>query len=283
MIHKAGYIQSQDKLQLFYQHWLPESTMIAQIFLIHGFSEHSGRYSQWARKFVDHNIGVFAIDLRGHGKSDGQRGHTPSFRHMLNDIERFITRFRSDQEIPGILYGQSLGGNLVLNYILNNNTRLLNGIISTSPWLSLVTEPKTIIALGARIIRKIAPKFSRNAGLAINLLSHDPAVAEAYATDQLNHSRITPNLFFGTKHAAKKIFKHYAHFSLPILLMHGSGDKVTSFNASEKLARKAQENGAELTFIPWENLFHELHNEYDNDRIFQSILDWMQTKLDVNL
>ena len=283
MIHKEGYIQSQDKLQLFYQHWLPESAMKAQVFLIHGFSEHSGRYSQWAKKFVNHNIGVFAMDLRGHGKSDGQRGHTPSFGHMLNDVERFISQFRSNQDIPGILYGQSLGGNLVLNYSLNNNTKLVHGIISTSPWLRLVTEPKTIIALGARIIRKIAPKFSRNAGLDINLLSHDPAVAEAYATDQLNHSRITPNLFFGTKHAANIIFKHHAHFALPILLMHGNGDKVTSFNASEKLARLAQKNGTDLTFIPWNDLFHELHNENGNDRIFHSILDWIRTKFDVHL
>ena len=283
MEHTDRFISSNDSKHLYYQQWLPDVPPMGQIFLVHGFSEHSGRYSEWIQRFVEKNLAVYTLDLRGHGKSAGQRGHTPCYQEMLKDIGVWIQQFKSKQGIPTILYGQSLGGNLVLSYMFDMPDFLPDGIISTSPWLKLVAGPKTLVALGARILRKIAPSFSRNSGLDINLLSHDPSVAEAYARDPLNHSQITPTLFFGTQKAARKIQKRYHDFNLPVLLMHGSGDKVTSFMASQKLAHDVQKAGNDITFIAWEGLYHELHHEYEQNDVFQTIIDWLNHKFSMHL
>ena len=283
MQHTEGYVKSNDSKHLYYQQWLPDKPPRGQIFLVHGFSEHSGRYAEWILRFVEKKLAVNTLDLRGHGKSEGQRGHTPSYQEMLNDIGLWIQQFKLKQGVPSVLYGQSLGGNLVLSYMLEMPDFQPDGIISTSPWLKLVAEPKTLVALGARILRKIAPSFSRNSGLDINLLSHDPSVAEDYVRDPLNHSQITPTLFFGTQKAARKIQGRPGDFNLPVLLMHGSGDKVTSFRASQKLAQDVQKTGNDITFVPWNGLFHELHHEYEQKEVFQTIIDWLNHKFPIDL
>src|SRR6056297_817245 len=234
MINDSYPVTSKDGQQLFVRVWKPNTEENAIIFLLHGFSEHSGRYARWAERFAENNTSVYAIDYRGHGKAGGIRGHTPSYKHLLDDIDILIQQADSYTK-PKFLYGQSLGGNLSLNYALKRKSQL-NGIISTSPWLKLVYEPKTIMILFTRILRKISPSLISKSGLDINLLSHDPKVAEEYAKDKLNHQFITPNLFFAARKAGRKVIQNAGEIKLPVLLMHGTGDLITSFKASEKFA-----------------------------------------------
>jgi len=276
MINKSYPVTSKDGQQLFVRFWKPNTEEKAIIFLLHGFSEHSGRYANWAERFVENNISVYAIDYRGHGKAGGIRGHTPSYKHLLDDIDILIQQADSSTT-PKFLYGQSLGGNLSLNYALKRQPQL-NGIISTSPWLKLVYEPKTIMILFTRILRKLSPSLSSKAGLDINLLSHDPKVAEEYAKDQLNHQFITPNLFFGARKAGRKLFQNAEKIKLPILLMHGTGDLITSFKTSEKFAERLKDAGNDITFVPWENYYHEIHNEINNEQVFKRIMNWITEK-----
>jgi len=276
MIQDSYPVTAKDGLHLFVRVWKPNTEEKAIIFLLHGFSEHSGRYARWAERFAENSISVYAIDYRGHGKAGGIRGHTPSYKHLLDDIDVLIQQADSSKT-PKFLYGQSLGGNLSLNYALERKPQL-NGVISTSPWLKLVHEPKTIMILFARILRKLSPSLTSKAGLDINLLSHDPKVAEEYAKDKLNHEFITPNLFFGVRKAGRKVIQNAGDIKLPVLLMHGTGDLITSFKASEKLAEHLKNGGGDITFVPWENYYHEIHHEINNQQVFQKIMDWIAEK-----
>jgi len=276
MIYNNHSIKAKDGQKLFLRSWKPNTDEKAIVFLLHGFSEHSGRYDSWAARFAENNISVYAIDYRGHGKAGGIRGHTPSYNHLLDDVDILLQQADTDNK-PAFLYGQSLGGNLVLNYALERKPEL-NGIISTSPWLKLVYGPKTIAILSARILRKITPAFTRKAGLDINLLSHDPKVAEAYAKDKLNHQFITPTLFFGATKAGEKAIKQAHNIQLPVLLMHGTGDLITSFEASKKFVKRLEDAGGDISFKAWENCYHEIHNETNNKEIFQEILQWINNK-----
>ncbi|MGM0496575.1 MAG: alpha/beta hydrolase [Bacteroidota bacterium] len=276
MIYDSYPVTAKDGLQLFVRVWKAQTKEKAVIFLLHGFSEHSGRYTTWAERFAENNISIYAIDYRGHGKAGGIRGHTPSYKHLLDDIDVLIQQADSINK-PIFLYGQSLGGNLSLNYALEKKPQL-NGIISTSPWLKLVYEPKTLMILFARILRKLSPSLTRKAGLDINLLSHDPKVAEDYAKDKLNHQFITPNLFFGARKAGRKVIQNAVEIKIPVLLMHGTGDLITSFKASEKFAERLKNAGGDITFVPWENYYHEIHHEINNELVFQKIMNWIKEK-----
>jgi alpha-beta hydrolase superfamily lysophospholipase len=276
MIQDSYPVKAKDGQTLFLRSWQPRKNEKAIVFLLHGFSEHSGRYESWAKRFAENNVSVYAMDYRGHGKAGGVRGHTPSYKHLLDDIDILLQQANTDSK-PTFLYGQSLGGNLVLNYALERQPDL-NGIISTAPWLKLVYKPKTIAILSARILRKIAPSFTRKAGLDINLLSHDPKIAEAYAKDKLNHQFITPTMFFGAIKAGEKAIKYAPQIKLPVLLMHGTGDLITSFEASKKLAERLKNAGGDISFISWEDCYHEIHNETNNAEIFQEILKWINQK-----
>jgi alpha-beta hydrolase superfamily lysophospholipase len=274
MQHKEYYLKAKDGLNLFIRKWVPQSEYKALMILIHGFSEHSGRYIPWIKRFAEQGIRVYAMDIRGHGLSEGLRGHTPSYSHLLDDIDVCINHISNPRQLPIILYGQSLGGNLVINYALTRKNKV-TGIISTSPWLRLVVKPKNIGILLSRILRKLFPSLIEGTKLDINLLSHDPQVAIDYEKDPLTHSIITPQLFFGTEKAAKKAIKNIHKLSLPLLLMHGTGDLVTSCKTSQKIAKKADNFNKNITFISWPDYFHELHNETGNEKVFESIMKWI--------
>ena len=271
-------IQSKDGLNLYIRKWVTNAKEKGILILTHGFSEHCGRYTHWAEKFVSAGFHVYALDYRGHGKAEGIRGHTPSYKHLLDDIESCLEHIQNPDNLPVFLYGQSLGGNMVLNYAIFRK-HSLTGIISTSPWLKLVAKPRSIAVFLSRIIRILAPRLIRNTKFDINVLSHDPQVVIDYEKDPLTHSFITPQLFFGSEKAAKSIFKNVKYFSVPVLLLHGTEDLVTSFKASKKLATIASNFKKNVTFIPWEGYYHELHNEVGKEQVFAEIIRWINLLL----
>jgi alpha-beta hydrolase superfamily lysophospholipase len=278
MSEKHYYTEGSDGTRLFVRKWRTEQKPKAHLLLIHGFSEHSGRYEEWARKFVAQNIEVVAFDLRGHGKSGGIRGHTPGFDQLLKDIDLVLKENKPDDNQPLFLYGQSLGGGLVINYGLSRANGF-DGIIATSPWLKLSTEPKAFILLLSRALKIIAPRAVRDSKLDINYLSHDPEVIRKYEADTLTHRQITPHLFFGARKAGYQAIKKAGQLQHPLLLMHGTGDKITSLRASEQFAQNAVKENKDVRFIQWDGLYHELHHEVEKDQVFDAIRSWIDDQL----
>jgi len=278
MMEEQCYTEASDGTTLFVRKWRNDQKTEAQLLLVHGFSEHSGRYQEWARKFVTHNIAVTAFDLRGHGKSAGLRGHTPSFNHLLKDIDRVLEENKPAGNQPLFLYGQSLGGGLVINYGLSRSNGF-NGIIATSPWLKLSTEPKAFILLLSRALKIVAPRAVKDSKLDVNFLSHDPEVIRQYEADPLTHRQITPHLFFGARKAGYQTIQKAGQLKHPMLLMHGTDDKITSLKASEQFAQNAVKANKNVRFIPWEGLYHELHHEVEKHRVFDAILKWIKDQI----
>ncbi|MBL4658089.1 MAG: alpha/beta fold hydrolase, partial [Flavobacteriales bacterium] len=116
-------IQSTDGITLQGQSWVPDGNMDSVVCLVHGLGEHIGRYEEVAGILNTHNIGLLGIDLRGHGSSDGKRGHAQSFDHLLDDVTALINHIKSTHSgVPIVLYGHSLGGNIATNYLLRRDT-----------------------------------------------------------------------------------------------------------------------------------------------------------------
>lgn len=119
---------------------------------------------------------LISFDLRGHSKSEGPRGQTPSYEALMKDIS-FLLEIVNKQfpQLPSFLYGHSLGGNLVLNYILRHQPQV-KGAIVTGPWLRLSFEPPAFKIILGKIINQLFPAFSQKSGLNTKVLSHDPEV-----------------------------------------------------------------------------------------------------------
>ena len=140
MAHYTSTRLTDTEIEIFEQYWQPDGKPKAVICLIHGLGEHSSRYRHLAEYYIKRGYIVAAYDLRGHGQSQGQRGHYPSLDAVMDDIQVFIEKLEKDYpELPVFLYGHSLGGVFVLNYVLRNKNHL-TGVIATSP--GLVTGQK---------------------------------------------------------------------------------------------------------------------------------------------
>ena len=263
--------KSRDGLDLAARGWKPENPKAVAV-LVHGHGEHTNRYQHVAQAFNDSGYALLAFDLRGHGLSAGQRGHTPHFDNLLDDISDFIGEARKLYPgLPLFLYGHSMGGNLVINYVLRF-PQALKGAIVTGPWLKLAFDPAPAQVMVGKLLNNIMPSFSLASGLDQASLSRDPEVVRKYASDPLVHSKISVRLYNGISSGGLWALEHAASLKIPMLLMHGSMDKLTSAQASQEFASKA---GNLVSLRIWEGFYHEIHNEPEKSEVIQAMLSWL--------
>jgi alpha-beta hydrolase superfamily lysophospholipase len=268
--------KSRDGLEMYAHGWKPE-TPRGVVVLVHGHGEHVNRYHHVAEAFAQAGYAMQGYDERGHGQTGGPRGHTPTYEHMLNDTTDFIAD--AQKRYPGLpvfLYGHSMGGNQVINYVLRTPNNKLKGVIATGPWLRLAFEPPAMQVTLGKLMNNLYPAFVQTSGLEQAALSHDQAVIKAYATDPLVHDKITARLFISMYTTGLWALEHAADLKVPMLLMHGSADRLTSAKASEEFAQKA---GALVTLRIWEGLFHEIHNELEKAEVLKVMVDWLNQHL----
>ena len=219
---------------------------------------------------------LIGFDLRGHGKSGGARGHVPSYKAVMDDIADFMALVEKRYPgLPHFLYGHSMGGNLVLNYCLRRKPNVA-GVIATGPWLKLAFDPPVLQVMLGKTMSRIAPDFTQNSNLETAALSHDQKVVDAYNTDPLVHSKISARLFVGIYKSGLWALDHADEFSVPLLLMHGTADRITSSATSVEFAKRA---GKIVTWHPWEGFYHEIHNEPEKAEVLQTMIGWLDVQL----
>ncbi len=235
--------------------WLPKSSK-ALVILVHGLGEHAKRYDPVAGYLSENDIAVFSFDLRGHGRSSGQRGHIGSFAATHDDMDALACRARETVgDIPLFFYGHSLGGGIVLSkWLLEPQSA--KAFIATSPWLELVDrKPPALIAV-SRILRAVMPSFPIPTGLDANLLTSDESVSDAYRKDPLVHGKISVATAIDAIDSASMVLGGNVP-GTPLLLAHGSLDGICSVESSRRLASKSKESITYLEFAGRHEIFNE--------------------------
>ena len=249
----------------------PGEDVKAGVVFVHGLGEHVGRYTELIKNLSAAGIAFTAVDLPGHGKSDGRRGVISNYRIIHEMINTLTGEFKKTfPGIPLFLYGHSLGGGIVLEYILSEKPSL-KGAVVTSPWVKLSFEPAKSKVILAGIMKSILPSLVQPSGLVVDHISHDKSVVEAYKKDPLVHDKISVSLFHNAVKAAGYSLSHAHELGIPLLLMHGSEDQITSPEGSREIASKS--TLAELKI--WDGGYHELHNETFRADVYKHLITWL--------
>lgn len=264
-------------LRLQYRTWEVAGARAAVV-VVHGLGEHSGRYEQFGVRMAGYGFSTYAFDQRGHGASEGRRGHVRAFDVLLQDLDRFRREVQglADARTPLFLLGQSLGGLIVLRYQEEYNT-VFNGAIVAAPWLATaMTVPRWKVTLAAAV-SKLLPALPFGSGLRAEDLSHDPDAVEAYRGDPRVHGRITPRLFVEASAAMGLVLQRADQLRDPLLFLIPGDDRVVDAQKGLQFARQLP---ADLTTIKlYPGMYHEVLNEVDRQRPMRDIRDWIAARI----
>ena len=265
-------LTAKDGLKLFTQAWKPDKAATALAVIVHGLGEHSGRYGHVAEAFIKNGIYTYSYDQRGHGRSEGPRGHTPTYGHLMDDLRLALDHAcrTAGGELPVSLYGHSMGALEVIYFGLNNGEGV-NGFIATGLPLKLASTTK-FKALLAKALNPVLPKLVMASGLEVAALSRDPGVVKAYAEDPLVHDRISIRLGMFLLEGAELALAGAGGWKQPLLVMHGGADRICDADAAERFADMT---GGKTTFKKWDGFYHEIHNEPGKEEVIQTMADWM--------
>ncbi len=256
--------------------WVSDEAPAAVICLVHGLGEHIGRYSHLIERLTKEGYAVLGYNLRGHGSSGGLHGHCPSFESHMQDIDFLLQE--ADRRFPDqakFLYGHSMGGILVLNHALRRKPDLA-GVIATSPGLNTAIQMQKGKVLLARALGSLVPQLTIKSGLMTEHISRDKKVIQAYISDPLVHDKITARMGKELLGSIDYAYSRASEFPVPLLLMHGDADKIAYTSGSEKFNSLVKGN---CLLKIWTDRYHELHNDFGKEEVFDYLIDWLKDKL----
>ncbi|UCC52545.1 MAG: lysophospholipase [Anaerolineaceae bacterium] len=276
MLHKEDQFTCTGDTQLVYQCWRPQETTQAALVIVHGFSDHSGRYMNIVKGLVPRGMALYGYDQRGHGRSPGQRGHIDSFNQFRDDLLTFM-HLVADQEpdIPLFLMGHSMGGLIVLDFGLHH-PQIMRGVIASAPHLS---DPPVspIVATIGRLCSRVWPTFSMDAGLDTSGLSRKAQVVQAYEDDPLVHGKGTARLSTEVATIVAETNANAANFQPPLLIFHGTADSLTNPEASRRFYEEVPSSNKR--YISYEGGLHEGHNDIHQERVVIDVAQWIEEQI----
>ena len=252
--------------RLYYRWWRPDGDARGHVVLAHGYAEHSGRYGHVAEALTDGGFSVWALDHRGHGQSEGERANIESVAAAVGDLDEFVDTVRKEvPEGPLFLVGHSMGGLIATAYAQDHQDRLA-GLALSGPLVHVAPE---LVALAD--LEEIP-----DLGLA-DAVSTDPAVVQAYKDDPLNYLGPPPRDFLRAAGQVDSVRARFGELTLPLLVMHGSGDLLVNPQALRDLV--AGVASPDLTARLWPGLWHEIFNEPQRDQVIGFLTAWLDAHL----
>ncbi|MFD2034815.1 alpha/beta hydrolase [Belliella marina] len=278
MKHLETSYTTHDNKELYLQAWMPE-TPKAVLLVVHGLGEHSSRYKHFAEKLVQKDIAVFTFDGRGHGKSSLPKptAYFSNYGDYLKDIDALMGKVKSYcKGVPAFVFGHSMGGGLVAKYIIDYQPELSGVILSAAALKPSESLSKILISISG-LVSKLAPKLKAKK-LDSDMISHDPQEVRKYNEDPLIYSDAIPaRTGYELLRMMREIALGLDRFKLPVLLLHGTGDQLTNPEGSEMLFRKVAVE--DKTYIRYPDLYHELLNEPEKEKIMDDILNWLLKRM----
>jgi acylglycerol lipase len=272
---KEERVESGGGLSINVRSWHPEGKARAVVVIVPGFNSHSGYYAWVAEQFVASGFSVWAVDLRGRGKSDGERFYVEKFADYVNDVASVVTLVTSRE--PGVrvfVLGHSAGGVVACIYALEHQTEI-SGLICES-FAHQVPAPDFALAVlkglshvwpHAHVLKLRNEDFSR-----------DPNVVESMNNDPLIAHEIQPTQTVAEMvRADERLKKEFPLITLPVLILHGTDDKATKPSGSQLFYDTA--GSADKTLKLYDGHFHDLLNDVGKEMVMADIKNWIAARI----
>lgn len=249
---------SSDGLEIFYQKWLAHKAR-GTVVIAHGLGEHSSRYHNLLDQMAGKGISFYALDHRGHGRSQGKRGHILSFNEYIADLDVTVQMARCENPaLPVILLGHSMGGVIAMQYALRHSQAIDALVLSSAGLIPILDVPAWQQKL-VKVLSRIYPGLVIPNGLDAAGLSHDQTVVNDYLNDPLVHDRVSVRWFTEFIAAGQEALQRAGEITIPLLLIHGQDDPIVDYKGSEQIMERA--SSADKTLYIFDGLLHETMNE----------------------
>ena len=268
------WLDGRGGLRIFTRHWSADQPR-ASLVICHGVNSHGGQYLRAAEDFVARGFAVTAPDLRGRGRSEGERFYTESVDDYVSDLSLAIELARSrNPTLPLYLLGHSAGGVTAVSYALDHQDRI-DGLICESfafrvyaPDIALsVLKGASHIAPHLHVLKLKMEDFSR-----------DPEWVERLLADPLTTDEVQPvQTVAALARAGDRFEREFGTITLPVLILHGTGDKATRPDGSQEFFDKAASSDKRL--ILYEDYYHDLLNDVGRDRVMEYVIGWIEARL----
>jgi acylglycerol lipase len=270
--HSEGTIPGALGGRTYWQSWRPPAP-VAVVVLVHGVAEHSSRYAHVAARLNDAGYAVYGLDHRGHGRSSGMKGNLGRFAGAVADLHAVRRLAEADvPDRPVFVLGHSLGGLIALDYVTTTGAEGLAGVALSGTAI----DP----SIGTRLQRRLAPALSALLpGLGVTALdpawiSKDPAVVSAYRADPLVYSgKVRARTGAETLRAITRVSRALAELRLPVLVMHGTEDRLASPDGARELVRSI--GSSDTTLRLYGGCHHEIFNEPEREQVFADLVEWL--------
>lgn len=275
----------------YFHRWLAAGEPHAQLLLVHGLGDHGGRFSNLAEWLAERGVDVWSMDLIGHGRSPGRRGSVPSFEALIDEVD--VCRDVAAREHggwaapPQFVLGQSMGGNLVINWGLRQTDSDASkswpednapaGIIASSPMLRPARPVRPEHVQAAMWLARCFPHLRLRAPVRVELLARDNDVQAGYRRDRWVHRRMSLRLAAGLLQHGVRALERAERLTIPTLLLHGSHDRLSCLSASREFAARAAAGLTRLNICY--GFRHDLHRDVGWEAVAENILSWLHNRL----
>lgn len=262
-------------IDLYYAEWLHDAPN-ALVFVVHGLADHLGRHRPLIERLTGRGYSVAGIDLRGHGKSAGARAFVGAFDLYVSDITLAVLRARrQNPNVPLVVFGHSMGALIALLYDVMVKPDLQGLILSSG---AFILPDNLVLQKASGIIGALAPRLP-TAKIDASKLSRDASVVRAANADPLYFSGRLPARTAAELVSAAEIAREHApEIATPVLLFHGTADRVTSPAGSELIYDSL--SSPDKTLHLFQRLYHETFNEPEKDEVFELIETWLAERFE---
>lgn len=271
IIEKAGTVD-RGGLTLSYTAFLPENAKAA-LLIVHGISEHRGRYRRLQNDLARHGYAVYSYDQRGFGQSAGARTHVERYTELLLDLKEML-RFVREQhpDLKAVIIGHSFGGAVSGTFCIDYPTDA-DALVLSAPAYDVPSLPFRLHLLGYLLDHLIPGRPIRYPSEPIKL-SRDPEVGVAFRNDPLVQSAGTPRFYVQFRMMNRYFHQNAEKIVLPTLILQGSEDRIVIPQGARALFEKLRSSRKKL--IWYEGFYHEVFNEIGRERVISDLLAWLE-------
>lgn len=255
--------------------WRPEGPVRGVVAIVPGFNSHVGYYSWVAERLAARGLAVYGVDLRGRGRSEGERFFVERFDEYVLDVDGLVTLARSREPgVPIFLLGHSAGGVVSCIYAIEHPTALA-GLICAS-FAHQVPAP-AIVLTAVKGASHVAP-HAHVLRLKNEDFSRDPAAVQAMNADPLIKGETQPAQTLAEMvRADERLKKSFPLITLPVLILHGTADRTTKPSGSQFFYDIA--GSPDKTLKLYQGHYHDLFNDVGKEQVLGDVVSWIEARL----